>query len=84
MLPEFLHEVFMEFSNTDEENKPSICYSDAKELFRLTNILSRDGKRVDTEQVELDDRISVEKDIKVPNIPKNEEDDPGLIDEEWL
>ena len=65
MLPELLHEVFSEFSNTDEVNKPSMCYLDAKELFRLSNILSRDGKRVDTEQIELGDGISVEKDLKV-------------------
>jgi hypothetical protein len=47
MLPEFLHEVFSEFSNTDEENKPSITYIDLKEMFRLSNILSRDGVKVD-------------------------------------
>jgi hypothetical protein len=41
---EFLHYVFIEFSNTDENTKPNIIFIDLKQMFRLANIISRDGK----------------------------------------
>ncbi len=63
MLPEFLHEVFLEFSNTDEENKPTITYSDLKQMFRLSNIISRDGKRVDSDLIDFEEGIEAENKI---------------------
>jgi hypothetical protein len=33
-----MHEVFMEFSNEDEDLPPSICYNDFKEFCRITDL----------------------------------------------
>ncbi|CAK69852.1 unnamed protein product (macronuclear) [Paramecium tetraurelia] len=38
LFPQFMHEVFMEFSNQEEGLPPSICYNDFKEFCRLTDL----------------------------------------------
>jgi len=50
ILAEFLHMVFVEFSNFDNEFTLTISFNELKSMFRLSNILSLDANEDDDDE----------------------------------